>query len=188
MLELNQQIVFSVKHCHFFFSEVSFTGRVSAREGEIFNEQIRAQLKLYCVRVLEGLYFCLPWMLIISMLTEFPTKKPVLIVLLSHVKKSNSVSAINFPQRKYLFQSHVVRGCFTTPTAAFWGCWEHEHVLSTPCRRLQQEGCWHHLGKAFWSPVGFSFLIRAKDRHVLTWTEQNTSGLPPFFVPATLQV
>lgn len=60
---------------------------------------------------------------------------------------------INFSQRKCLFQSRVVRGCFTTPTAAFWGCWEHEHVLCTPCRRLQQEGCW----QSFLKPCWFSF-------------------------------
>lgn len=108
MFELNQQIVFSVKHCHFFFSEVSFTGRVSAREGEIFNEQIRAQLKLYCVTVLEGLYFCLPWVLIISMRTEFPTKMPVLIVLLSHVKKNPTWSQLLTSLKGNTSFSHVL--------------------------------------------------------------------------------
>lgn len=83
MLELNQQIVFSVKHCYFFSSKISFTGSVSAGEGHIFSEQ----LKFYCVTVLEGLYFSLPRMLLISKRTEFPTKMPVVIVLLSQVKK-----------------------------------------------------------------------------------------------------
>lgn len=108
MFELNQQIVFSVKYCHFFFSEVSFTGRVSAREGEIFNEQIRAQLKLYCVTVLEGLYFCLPWVLIISMRSEFPTKMPVLIVLLSHVKKNPAWSQRLTSRKGNTSFSHVL--------------------------------------------------------------------------------
>lgn len=114
---------------------------------------------------------------------------PVLIVLLSHVKKNN-LDFGDWPLSKEIPVSvaRVARGRFTTLAAAFQGCWECAHVPSAPRRRLQQEGSWHHLGKAFCSCVGFSFLIRAKDKLLLTWREQNTSRIPSLFIPSVWQI
>lgn len=125
-----------------FFPNVSFTDGVSAGEKEVFTEQIRAQLKFYHATVWGGPLF------ISAMdafqyseysVIEFITKMPVLVVLLLHVKKSNSVFGY-WPLSKKILVSitHVVRGRFTTPTEQFQGCQDHVHILSTPLRSLHQ--------------------------------------------------
>lgn len=101
-----------MKHCYFSFPKVSFTDGVSAGEGEIFSEQIRAQLQFYRATVLEGLYFSLPGMLI-------STVNIVLLNLLQRWcqfwlcfyrmwKKPTWTLAIDLYQRKYQFQLHVL--------------------------------------------------------------------------------
>lgn len=137
---------------------------------------------------MEDLFFSLQWVLNISIRTEFPTKMPFLVVLLSRVKKiqlglgdcllSKEIPVLVMCGQRMLYNTHSsILGVLR----------EHEHLLSTPYRKLQQEGCWHHLAKASWSPVGFFFLLGPKTG-TSSPGQNKISGLPPLFVPATLQV
>lgn len=87
--------VFSEAFLHFFFPKVSFTDRVSAGEGDIqWTDQSSTAKILPCCTFGEPLVLSA---MDLDQYSEYSvmelhrtTKMPVLIVLLSHVKKSNS--------------------------------------------------------------------------------------------------